>query len=255
MVMTDMHNKPTIVSMAVIASAMTALWHEGAGHGITAWLRGDIVTELTSNHLSSVRPDKLVDAGGTLVNLSVGAIALLTSRAAGNSPATRYFFWLLAAFNLLSGAGYFLFSGVSGFGDWDQIIRDVPHYMVWRIAMTVFGLLLYFIVVRLLALTVAPFLGSRKEYNTVGRLPYLAACLFSSFAGAFDPLGIKLLLISTIPAAFGGSSGLLWADSLLPPCRNDEAMRVPRIPAWWIAALVLGSAYVLIIGRGIQFQY
>ena len=67
------HSKTTIVSMAVLASAAATLLHEGVGHGLTAWLSGSIPTELTSNHLSSMRPDRWVDAGGTLVNLFIGA--------------------------------------------------------------------------------------------------------------------------------------------------------------------------------------
>jgi hypothetical protein len=214
--MLTQHSKATIISMAVIASAMSALLHEGVGHGLTAWLRRDIVTELSSNHLSTLRPDRWVDAGGTLVNLLVGAGALLASRKAGARSNPRYFFWVLAAFNLLSGAGYFLFSGISGFGDWYEVIRDLPHQVALRVCMTVFGAGLYVLVVRLLAVTVRPFVPVRPAYNVVGRLPYLAAGLFSCAAGALDPLGIKLLLVSTIPAAFGGSSGLMWADALMP---------------------------------------
>jgi len=249
------HDKLTIISMAVIASATATLLHEGAGHGITAWLRGDIVTELTSNHLSSIRPDKWVDAAGTLVNLGVGVLALLVSASSGSRAARRYFFWLLAALNLLPGAGYFLFSGVFGFGDWDQVIKGSPHYLFWRIAMVAFGLMLYIFVVRILARFITPFVPSRPDYNTAGRLPYMAACIFSCIAGAFDPLGIKLLLVSTIPAAFGGPSGLLWADSFLRFPHPDPPLYVPRLPAWWLAAGIIGIAYILILGRGIQFQH
>jgi hypothetical protein len=112
--MAERHSKTTIVSMAVLASAIATLLHEGVGHGLIAWLRGDIPTELTSNHLSSMRPDRWVDAGGTLVNLLVGVISLSVSRAEGNRPNFRYFFWILAALNLLPGAGYFCFSGSLG---------------------------------------------------------------------------------------------------------------------------------------------
>ncbi len=240
--------------MAIIASATATLLHEGVGHGITAYLRGDIVTELTSDHLSTIRLDKWVDAGGTIVNLLAGTIALWISRASGNHAAARYFFWLLAAFNLMSGAGYFLFSGIAGLGDWNQIIAGLPHYTAWRIAMSFFGLALYVFVVRLIAISIAPFVQTRKMYNAVGRLPYYTAGVFSCIAGAFDPLGIKLLLLSTIPASFGGSSGLMWADSLMPTHPSAYALRVPRLPAWWISALLLGSAYILIIGQGITFQ-
>jgi len=249
------HSKATIISMAIIASALATLLHEGVGHGVTAWIRGDIPTELTSNHLSTLHPDRWVDAGGTLVNLLAGSLALVASRHQGTSANIRYFFWILAALNLLPGAGYFMFSGIFGFGDWQEVISGLPHQTALRICMTAFGIGLYILVVRLLAVAIRPFAPDRPTYNTVGRLPYYAACLFSCAAGAFDPLGIKLLLVSTIPAAFGGSSGLMWADSLMPRTKPDRVLVVRRAPLWWVAAVVLGSCYILIIGRGIRFAH
>jgi len=249
------HSKTTIISMAIIASALATLLHEGVGHGITAWIRGDIPIELTSNHLSSLHPDRWVDAGGTLVNLIFGALALLVSRHQGSRANTRYFFWILAALNLLPGAGYFMFSGIFGFGDWQEVISGLPHQAALRTCMTAFGVGLYILAVRLLAVAVRPFAPDRRTYNTVGRLPYYAACIFGCAAGAFDPLGIKLLLVSTIPAAFGGSSGLMWADSLMPGTKPGQVLVVRRAPLWWVAAIVLGSCYILILGRGIRFAH
>ncbi|HWE48699.1 MAG TPA: hypothetical protein VG273_02865 [Bryobacteraceae bacterium] len=248
------HNKATILSMAVVASATATLLHEGVGHGVTAWLRGDVPTELTSNHLSSLTPDRWVEAGGTLVNLFVGSVSLLASRAAGDRANLRYFLWILAALNLLPGAGYFLFSGIFGFGDWQAVIDGLPNQALLRILMTSFGAVLYVAAVRLLAIGVKPFCPERSDYNTAGRLPYYTACLFSCAAGALDPLGVKLFFVSTVPAAFGGSSGLLWADSLLPAGAKWK-LTVTRQPAWWIAAAVIGTLYIVILGRGIQFAH
>lgn len=249
------HSKTTIISMAVIASGIATLLHEGVGHGVVAWLRGDIPTELTSNHLSTLRPDRWVDAGGTIVNLVAGAASLLISRSAADRANIRYFFWILAALNLLPGAGYFLFSGILGLGDWNEVILGLPHQAALRIGMSVFGAALYVMVVRLLAVFVRPFAPDRPTYNIVGRLPYCAACLFSCAAGALDPLGLKLFFLSTVPAALGGSSGLLWADWLLPSAAPDLKLVVHRAPAWWIAAIVLGICYVFFLGRGIQFSH
>jgi len=249
------HSKATIISMAVIASGISTLLHEGVGHGVTAWLRGDIPTELTSNHLSTLRPDRWVDAGGTLVNLMAGAASLLISRRAGDRANIRYFFWILAALNLLPGAGYFLFSGIFGLGDWFQVILGLPHQAALRIGMSVFGAGIYVMVVRLLAVFVRPFVPDRPTYNIVGRFPYYAACLFSCAAGALDPLGLKLFFVSTVPAAFGGSSGLLWADWLMPSAAPEPKLVVHRAPAWWIAAVALGICYVVFLGRGIQFSH
>ena len=253
--MPDANDKATIISMAVIASAAATLLHEGLGHGVTAWLRGDVVTELTSNHLSSLNPDHWVQAGGTIVNLLAGFGSLAVMRLAGRRCNLRYFFWLLAALNLLPAAGYFMLSGIFGFGDWYEVIKDLPHQLPLRIAMTLIGAAAYVGVVRLLAVTIRPFAPEKNTYNTVGRIPYYAAGIFSCIAGAFDPLGIKLLLISTMPAAFGGSSGLLWADNLMPKLAGEPALIVRKQPAWWIVAIVLGSAYAWFLGHGIEFSH
>jgi hypothetical protein len=249
------HSKATIISMAVVATGITVLLHEGVGHGVTSWVRGGVPTELTSNHLTSLHEDRWIEAGGTLVNLAAGALALLATHAAAGRASLRYFCWLLAAHNLFSGAGYFLFSGVFGFGDWQQVIEGLPHQAILRTVMALFGAAFYVLVAWLLAIAVRPFCGARRDYNLIGRLPYLAACAFSCIAGAFDPLGIKLLLVSTIPAAFGGSSGMLWLDNLIPRPLPEEPLLVARQPAWWIVAAIFSVVYVVVLGRGIQFAH
>src|ERR1700753_4514803 len=93
------NSKATIVSMAVVACGVAVLLHEGVGNGVTAWLRGDIPTELTSNHLSSLREDSWVAAGGTLVNFVVGAIALTASPAAGRRLNLKNFMWAVGAYH------------------------------------------------------------------------------------------------------------------------------------------------------------
>lgn len=247
------HSKSTIIALAVIAAIAGSLLHEGLGHGVTASLRGDHVTEWTSNHLDSVRPDRLVDAGGTLVNLIVGLISLAAARAAGPRANLRYFLWLLAALNLLLGAGYFLFSGMLGLGDWAQVIAGLPQQGAMRAAMAPTGALLYVVFLRWLVNELAPFAPQRRYYNPIARLPYLAACLLMCAAGALDPMGIKLFFLSTVPAFFGGLSGLLWGDYFLPRTPPAEVLEVKRSPALWVAAAVLGIAFLLTVARGIEF--
>jgi hypothetical protein len=249
------HSKATIISMAIIAVGISTLLHEGVGHGITSWLRGGVPIELTSNHLSSLHEDRWIAAGGTLVNLAAGLLALIAAHAAGARAHIRYFCWLLAAHNLLSGAGYFMFSGTFGFGDWQQVIDGMPHQAALRTVMALFGLVLYVLFAWFLAVSVRPFCAKRPTYNVVGRLPYLAACTFNCLAGAFDPMGLKLLLVSTIPAAFGGSSGMLWLDGFIPRPFPAEPLIIQRRPAWWIAAVIFGVAYIVVLGRGIEFRH
>lgn len=250
----ERHDRMTIVSMAVVASGLATLLHEGVGHGVTAWLRGDIPTMLTSNHLSSMRADRMVDAGGTVVNLIVGGVCLWLARAGVWRPNTRYLLWVLGALNLLPGAGYFLFSGILGVGDWHAFTFGWPHQVWIRVGMTVFGATLYVLVVRLLATLVRPFVPDPQAYDTVGKLPYFVAGIFSCVAGSLDPLGWRLLVLSTIPAAFGGSSGLLWADSLMPPAGPGGGLLVRRSHGWWVSAALFGILYVVLLGRGIPLM-
>jgi hypothetical protein len=254
--MSSTHNRTTVVALAIVGAGIGSLLHEGLGHGVTAWLRGDVVTELTSNHLDSVRPDKLVDAGGTLVNLVAGFVFLFLARATGRRANLRYLLWFLAALNLLNGAGYFLFSGVLGLGDWAQVIDGLPHQGALRAAMAATGAMLYVVFLRLLVGQLRPFCPDRRTYNVVGRLPYVAACTFMCIAGAFDPLGVKLLFLSTVPAAFGGLSGLLWGDVFLrgAPVPADVLTVKPSVTVW-IAAAVFGVAFIALLGRGIELAH
>jgi hypothetical protein len=248
------HNKASIAAMAAIAVSVATALHEGLGHGVTAWLRGDIVTELTSNHLSTLREDRWVAAGGTLVNLAVGIASMTLSIASGKRANLRYFLWIFGAVNLLSGAGYFLYSGLMGVGDWQQVIAGMPHYAAMRVLMAIFGALLYVAFLRLIAMEIHPFLSGRQEYNTVARLAYVVACAMGCVAGVFDPLGVKLMLISTIPAMFGGLSGLLWADVFLPKFYINEPLTVRPSVALWVIAVIIAGLFVGVLGPGVAFR-
>jgi hypothetical protein len=45
----------------------------------------------------------------------------------------------------------------------------------------------------------------------------------------------------------------MWADSLMPRDTIEPTLLVRRDPAWWIAAVVAGTGYIVVLGRGIQF--
>ena len=83
--MPQQHNRSTIVSMAVVVAGLAVLLHEGVGHDLIAWLRGDVPTQLTSiprTPESLPRPltaeqDQLLQQQFLLRNDLVGNIFLL----------------------------------------------------------------------------------------------------------------------------------------------------------------------------------
>ena len=62
-----------------------------------------------------------------------------------------------------------MFSGISGFGDWNEVIAGMPHHAALRLAMTLGGTVLYLAFIRWLAVTVKPFVPERWMYNLVER--------------------------------------------------------------------------------------
>jgi hypothetical protein len=241
------HDRLTVASLAIIAGTIATTLHEGVGHGVVAWLRGDLPTQLTSNHLSSEIADRWVSAGGTIVNLVVGAIALVAMRAIRSSTA-RFGVWLVAAFNLLPGAGYFLFSGAFGVGDWSVVIAGTGHEGLLRVAMVVGGGLLYVVVVWRLARAIVDYVF---DAVSLWIIPYLAAAIVECAAGAFDPLGLNIYLLSTIPATFGGSSGLVWGHRFIAETSGPRDRVVGRRPVLWAIAAAFALAFIGLLGPGL----
>src|SRR5262245_64731124 len=94
-----------------------------------------------------------VSAAGTIANFLASAFALIAFKRTKprKKPCAAYFLWLFTTVNLLMGAGYFLFSGTGGIGDWAEVARDSMSPFLWRPAMAVFGGALYFLFARRMA--------------------------------------------------------------------------------------------------------
>ena len=159
----------------------------------------------------------------------------------------------------LSGAGYFLFSGVGGIGDWADVARGTMPPLVWRPAMSVFGGALYFLLARQSAQWLRSLVGSgelsvrRSKLLTVPA--YIAGGLLYCVSGLFNPVGPVLIAISAAASSFGGASGLLWLTEFL---RRGERSAAPaaaldRSYVWIVSGCVISLIFVATLGPGIQF--
>ena len=123
---------PTVTAIALVAYAASNILHEAVGHGGACLALGGRPLVLSSVHFEcgekamSALALHGVAAAGTIVNFIIGALALLVFKTANplHKPHAAYFLWLFTTLNLLSGAGYFLFSGVGGVGDWADVARS-----------------------------------------------------------------------------------------------------------------------------------
>ncbi len=254
----------TIVAIAVVATVIANVIHEGLGHGVMCVATGGQPLVLSTVHFECSADTRLVAAGGTLANLIFGTLSWLAMRAVKRSATWRYFFWLLMTLNLFGVGGYFLFSGIGNIGDWTAVVAGWQPAWAWRVGLTALGIVTYFFLFVPLSLReLRPFLGKDAKVR-VGRarqltlVPYLTGGALSCVAGALNPVGPMLILISAAAASFGGNSGLAWMWTLLYgprfPSSEFQMPEIERSRGWIIAAVVLAIAFILRLGPGVRFH-
>jgi len=251
----------TICAISIVAGILVNVLHEGVGHGLVALLTGGKAGVITTVAGSRAFDSRLVEAGGTLVNLAAALVFWLALRSAKHaSMPVRYFLLITYAFNLFTGTGYFFFSGVTDFGDWAAVISGLHPHWLWRVLLVIVGASSYYAAALVVGIGLVRHLGVPPDQQ--GRLrrltivPYFSAIVLSSVAGLLNPLGIQLLWQSALPATAGGQSGLLWLQYYIP--RGTEPMQTPkqldRSYAWIGVAAVLAIVYVVVLGRGITLH-
>jgi hypothetical protein len=184
----------TIAAIAIAATVITDLIHEGIGHGGMCAATGGQPLVLSTVHFECSADTRLVAAGGTLANLIFGALFWVAARAVRQTASWRYFFWLVMTFNLFDAGGYFLFSGIGNFGDWAAVVAGWQPAWAWRFGLIALGTVTYFLLfVPFCLRELRPFLGKDPEIRvrrarSLMLPPYLTAGILSCIAGALNPV-------------------------------------------------------------------
>lgn len=263
---------PTVLAISALAYVLANIVHEGLGHGGMCLLVGAHPTVLNAiffeydDQAASIAQQKWISAGGTIANVLVGlpiAWALRRRRndAGGLAPSSRYFLWLFCAVNLLTAFGYLIYSGISGIGDWAHVVQGLQLAWLFRVAMTIAGVVLYFIVApRLLMPSLDPFLGTDPAVRPVrgrqlGLVPYLAGGVALVIAGILNPYGLRVVLISAVAAGFGGTSLLAWYPGIprTPSAGTpDVPLSIERSWGWIVVGIAVLTFFVVVLGPGIH---
>jgi hypothetical protein len=268
-----MKNTPdllTLAALAVIAYALADVIHEGFGHAGTCALVGGRLRLLTSMQFEGeteglpAHAHRLIAAGGTIANLVAAALAMLILRwSRDRSPATWVFLWIFISVNLLQAAGYPLFSGVGGIGDWAAVIRGWRPAWLWRVVLASVGGLSYFVAVRWAMTTLATRLEepapARVKVAYVYTLtPYFVGTALYVVAGLRNPAGLALVAFSAVAASLGGTSGFAWGPLLLYdpdiPSASGQVTALSRSWGWVALAGLVGLTFVIVLGPGIHFR-
>lgn len=258
----------TVFSIAIIAYIIQNILHEFGGHGLTSVLVGGEVLSGSTAYLEHDLEDvtllgkHLVSAAGPLINLLFGGIFwLLLKTRKGDATGMDYFLWISMVVNLLTGTGYFLFSGIAGIGDWDDIIRHFQYYGLWRSGLIVVGFLSYFWAIWLALVTLKPWIGTTVPTRSKLALrltlfPYLLGSTCATLGALFNPISM-LFVFSSAASTFGGTSGLAWMSQLYQTRwfrpEKSQALSIRRNYFWVGLAFILLAFHIGILGRSIKF--
>ncbi len=251
----------TVCAISLLSAMLADVLHEGLGHGALALVTGAQSGVLTTVAWSSAFDSRLVAAGGTLVNLGAGIIAWIALRSAKRASVQfRFFLLTCCAFNLLTGTGYFFFSGVTNFGDWAVVIADLHAHWLWRTALVVIGMATYYVAILVVGTGLVRYVGvPRTEERRLRKLtfiPYFSAAFVLAAGGLLNPIGIQLVWQSALPGAAGADCGLLWLRYYIPKKVIPELASegIGRNYLWIIVAAILSLIFIFVLGRGITLH-
>jgi hypothetical protein len=251
----------TLIAISALACILQDVLHEGLGHGVTAWLSGAHHLTMSTVALQSDIETRWIAANGTLVNLIFAALFwLLLRKPQRYRPATRYFLVLAMTGNLFTGTGYFLFSGVANFGDWEAVIRGLQPYWLWRLGLIVLGAISYYASMLLVATELKPFLGPDKGGHRIRGLswtPYFTDGILAGVAGLLNPAGLFYVIASALPSTLGANAGLLSLPSLMRKWKQssgDAVGPIQRSVAWIAAGAAASLLFIFVLGRGLTWS-
>lgn len=249
---------PTLSAISVITCMLATMLHEGLGHAAVAVMTLHASGTLTTVAWSSYSASRLVEAGGTLVNLLTAAVVWPLLRWTRGAATWRYFLWTLMAFSLFAGTGYFCYSGVADFGDWAAVIAGLAPHWLWRVGLVAVGIAAYSFALQGVGRSLARSFGvtpqDRPRFRRLMVVPYVAAIAIDGVAGLLNPFGMKYVLLSALAATAGANSALLWLQNYLPKALEAgpvcETMR--RSWAWIAVAAVLSAIFIFVLGPGVK---
>jgi hypothetical protein len=243
----------------MLVYVLTVVLHEIGGHGGACIAFGGHAHALGAYYFDCGYGGmtrlhmRLVAAAGSTVNLIVALITFpLIKRA--SSLYGKWFWWLLFTANLLDWSGYFLFSGFSRVGDWGWGPRGafsgMDHQWVWRVVLVLGGSGLYYASALLAARRLGQFVCSPSAARRMSLSAYITGGVLSLLVGLLNPIGMVIVLTSSLASTLGGTSGLLWLTRLM--LRETDARpssnQFQRSRAWIIVGLVITLLFAFVLG-------
>lgn len=258
---------PTVAGIAVLVYVASVVLHEAAGHGLACLAVGAPPKIWGAYYFDcdfvGLPPsaERIVAAAGSTMNLGVALLCMAAwPLARDRAPATRLFLWLAFTVNAFEWAGYFLYSGVTGAGDWgvNGVLTGVIHAPHARVVMVALGAFFYYWwtasrAARMLGAILGGTSAARRTGQRTSATAYASGAVTALIVGLFVPIGSSMVLASAIASSVGGTLGLLFVALGMPRDSRAAGPSLTRSWAWIVAGIAAVVAYAVVLGPGITF--
>ena len=244
---------PTVAALGLLGMCLVTVAHEAVGHGGTCLLFGGRIRLLTSSVFQCSVLSGWVDAGGPIVNLICGLLALIARKL--TPPAftrTRFFLMIVTALSWFWEGGYTIHAMHRQDGD----LYDFAQHLLGHVTLAerwifaALGLGLYLYTVRLTSralLTFAPSAQARK----LARASWIAAALGATLAGSLGP-GYGDLRDAILEVGMASFPLLLIPRNGYEKASAPPDSTIARSPVLITVAIVVFGAFAASLGHGIR---
>ena len=205
---------------------------------------------------------RAVFAGGCAANVVTGALVLRADRLLRRAPmAARYTAWLFGHVSLFVAAGYLMVFPFLPVGDWHDFVAGLSAPLMWKLALTVVGVVGYAATMTHARRTLGELLGPaspRRDARTLTLIPYLVGGAIEAVSSIVGGGGI-LTLISAVPATFGGTIGLVFVGARTGSSRaattTAPGLRWRRYPIIIITGVLVALVHLFWFGPGLLARH
>ncbi|MFZ5881099.1 MAG: hypothetical protein ACOY0R_17155 [Chloroflexota bacterium] len=256
----------TLIAISAFSVILATALHEHGGHALACAALGGNLNELGAFYVDCQYESvtslgyRFVAFAGPFASLLVGLIGMfIFDRAPRANSQMKFFLWHFATVNLMIAAGYFMFSGILGIGDFglDQngVFYQVEPAWLVRVGLTVLGMAAYFGVVFYSMRKMDTFIGGAGQERVnraqmLSLVAWLSGGVVAVLIGFLNPYGIVIVLISSVASSMGGTSGLTWMMQMLNRKKDtgDAPFILERNWAWIGASAAFLAVYAAVFG-------
>ena len=251
----------TIAAIGILAYISCDLLHEIIGHGGSCLVTAGHPSTFSTVHFQCFGGwQRFISSAGILSNILVGGALWLTLRRHMIiSIHLRYFLWISLAYNLFSGWGYVLSSGLTNSGDLAATFHGQSPAWHWRLIAAVVGSLFYalsiWIVAGQLRFLIGP--GYPARLWKLILFAYFSSAIVACLAGALNQILNPRLAVPLAISTTLGCWGFLFLPLLLLHGRSDPVQAAPPIPrslGWIITATLASAVFIGVLGPGLRLR-